>query len=453
MLSKTPPMFVAAIKTVTQKKFFFRAAFFVSLLFVFISCVTTNPYSQIDNLVEKEDFTQSIDSLERHNRNIYRDRDSVLYFLDRGMLAHYNGNYEESTELLQQGERKIEENFTVSITQEIGTYILNDRVKEYEGEDYEDIYLNLFNALNYYQLGNLEGALVEIRRMNNKLRDLSVKYGQLMTNIQQMALENNTEIPPNPGASIKFNNSALARYIGMLFYRGYGLIDDARIDQNQLRIAMADAPQIYKNPVPSSIREELHIPYGMARFNVIGFAGLSPVKTEEIIRIWIRNAWIKIALPVMTPRPSRINSIDVIFDSGEHFTLELLEDLGEVINATFSQKKSLIYAKSVIRASIKGIAASVFFDAARHSRNEKGLFAMLGLGSQMLAEATERADLRAARYLPGKAYVGGINLKPGTYSYTIIYYGQKKRRIAEYRFENVIIRADALNLTEVICLR
>jgi hypothetical protein len=128
--------------------------------------------------------------------------------------------------------------------------------------------------------------------------------------------------------------------------------------------------------------------------------------------------------------------------------------MGAVVTATFEQKRNFLYAKSVVRAATKGITTSVLNGLTRHSdRDKRGLFAMLGLGSQMLAEATERADLRAARYLPGKAYVGGINLKPGTYSYTIIYYGQKKRRIAEYRFENVIIRADALNLTEVICLR
>ena len=453
MLVKPPPTRVAVFKTAAAKKNFFRVAFFLLFIVLFFSCVTVNPYASIDSLVAQEDFSKSAETLEENSKKIYRGRDLVLYYLDKGMLTHYSGSYQESSSLLQQGEKEIEKNFSVSISQEIGTFLMNDRTREYDGEDYEDIYLNLFNALNYYHRGNMEGAMVEIRRMNNKLRSLSVKYGQIITGMQRYALENDTEIPSNPAAVVKFNNSALARYLGMLFYRGSGMMDDARIDQNQLRVAIADAPLVYKNSVPSSIRDELTIPHGMARLNIIGFAGLSPVKTEEVIRLWIGNAWIKIALPVMTPRPSRIGSIEVVLNSGESFALELLEDMGAVVNATFAQKKDVIYIKTVIRATIKGIATKVFNEAARYSDNNQALFTILGLGSQIFAEASEKADLRSVRYFPAKAYVGGINLKPGSYTYTVTYYDSDRKVIAERRFEDIMVRANTLNLTEVVCLK
>ena len=451
--TETPLIRTVISRMAVRKTVLFQAAFFVQFFVLLVSCVTTDPYIPIDNLVAEENYVQSADTLEEKRKSIYREKDKVLYFLDKGMLTHYSGDYEASSSLLQLGEKAIEENFAVSVSQEIGTLILNDKTREYDGEDYEDIYLNLFNALNYYHRGNMEGAMVEIRRMNNKLRDLSVKYGRLMTNMQKMALENDTKIPPNPEAPSKFNNSALARYLGMLFYRGSGMIDDARIDQNQLRVAMADAPAIYKNPMPSSIRDELNIPPGMTRLNVIGFAGRSPVKTEDVTRIFLGNAWIKIALPVMTPRPSIIDSIEVALDSGEVFALELLEDISTVIAVTFIQKKNLIYTKSIIRASIKGVAASIFNSAAESSDDNKGLFALLGIGSQILAEASEKADLRVSRYFPAKAYVGGITLSPGTYSYTITYYDKTRQVITEYRFENIMINKDVLNLVEVVCLK
>jgi hypothetical protein len=427
--------------------------FIAPVIALLISCVTVDPYVKVDHLVDREDFSAGVNTLEQMRSSIYRGKDKVLYFLDKGMLTHYAGDYQESSSLLQDGERAIEANFAISISQEIGTYILNDRTRDYGGEDYEDIYLNVFNALNYYRRSNMEEALVEIRRINNKLRDLSVKYGTLMTNMQKMALENGTEIPSNPEAPVKFNNSALARYLGMLFYRGTGNRDSARIDQQQLRIAMSDAPSIYKNPVPSSVQDELTVPPDMARLNVIGFAGRSPVKNEEVIRIFLRNAWIKIALPVMTARQSLVSSIEVVLDSGESFTLELLEDMSAVAAATFVQKKNLIYTKSIVRASVKGIAASVFNSAAEKSEENKGLYSLLGLGSQILAEASEKADLRMARYFPGKAYVGGINLAPGIYSFTVTFYGSNKTALAVRRHENVRVTANALNLTEVVCLR
>jgi hypothetical protein len=431
-----------------------KAALLAPLVILFISCATTDPFIPVDYLVDREDFAQGADTLEEKSKAIYREKDKVLYFLDKGMLAHYGGDYQESSALLQQGEQAIEENFAVSISQEIGTFILNDKTREYDGEDYEDLYLNVFNALNYYHRGDMEGAMVEIRRMNNKLRDLSVKYGQLMTSMQKMALERGTEIPPNPEAPVKFSNSALARYLGMLFYRGAGMMDDARIDQDQLRIAMADAPAIYRNPVPSSIADELAIPDGMARLNILSFTGRSPVKDEEALRVLLGNAWIKVALPVMTPRPSMVVSIETEMDSGETFTLELLEDISTIVTATFAQKKSLIYTKSVLRASVKGIAASIFNAAADSSNSNRTLlFTVLGIGSQILAEASEQADLRMARYFPGRAYVGGINLEPGTYSFTITYYGTEGKVLAQRRYEDVTLTVNMLNLMEDVCLK
>ena len=430
-----------------------RGAFIASIILLFISCATTDPFVPVDHLVEQGEFAKGAQMLEEKRASIYRERDRVLYFLDRGILTHYAGDYRESSDLLQQGERAIEENFSVSISQEIGTFIFSDRTREYDGEDYEDIYLNVFNALNYYNRGEMEGAMVEIRRISNKLRDLSVKYGTFLTNMQRLALENGTEIPPNPEAPVNFSNSALARYLGMLFYRGAGMMDSARIDQNQVRVAMADAPAIYINPVPSSIEEELNIPSDMARLNIISFTGRSPVKREEVIRIFLGNAWIRIALPVMVPRPSRIESVEVILDSGESFALELLEDISAIVTATFTQRKNLIYAKSVVRASLKGIAASALNIASHVSNENRGLFALLGLGTQIFAEVSERADLRGSRYFPGKAYVGGINLPPGSYSFTVIYYGAGRQEITRSRHENVGVNLNTLNLTEDVCLK
>jgi len=423
------------------------------VLALFFSCATSDPYVQVDQLVDQENFSKSTGVLEERRKSIYREKDRVLYFLDKGMLAHYAEDYTESSTLLQAGERAIEENFSVSVTQEVGTFILNDTTREYDGEDYEDIYLNVFNALNYYRQGEMEGALVEIRRINNKLRNLSVKYGVLMTNMQKMAMEKGAEVPPNPEAPVNFNNSALARYLGMLFYRGVGNMDSARIDQQQLRVAIADAPALYKNSVPSSVADELTIPRGMARLNVLAFTGRSPVKTEEVTRIFLGTGWIKIALPVMTPRPSRISSVRVTLDSGESLTLDLLEDINAVVDATFSQKKNLIYTKSVVRASIKGATAAALNAASEKSEENKGLFFLLGLGSQIWAEASEKADLRIARYFPGKAYVGGINLEPGTYSLTVAYLGARGEVIAERRHENISVTGRTLNLVEDACLR
>jgi hypothetical protein len=421
--------------------------------FLLFSCVS-NPYHQVDDAVYRADYEDGALLIEKDKKKIYRD--PILYYLDKGMLTHYAEEYRDSVQLLQNGERAIEDAFTKSITMEIGSYLLNDKTKEYDGEDYEDIYINAFNALNYYHQNNIEDALVEIRRMNNKLRFLASKYDMITTNLQQTALKNNTAIPPNPSVSSKFSDSALARYLGMLFYRGIGQYDEARIDSNQLKVAFANTPEVYSYRLPASIDEELYIPEGKARLNVIGFCGLSPIKEEEAIRVLIPGPrYIKIALPVMVYRPSAISRIEVVLDNGYSFNLELLEDIEAVAKETFKEKVNVIYLKSVLRATVKGLTSSVLGVASDLADDQTAslVLGILSLGAQAFAEASEQADLRISRYFPGKAYVGGITLDPGTYSFNINYYTVHGRLVTSFRRENIQVRENTLNLVEAICLK
>ncbi|GHU78315.1 hypothetical protein FACS189462_2720 [Spirochaetia bacterium] len=403
------------------------------------------------------EYADGMDYLEKEKKKYYRKADQILYYLDKGMIAHYAGQYDGSSDLLEEGERAIEAAFTKSVTMEIGSYLINDTVKEYDGEDYEDIYLNVFNALNYYHRGNIEDAMVEIRRMNNKIRFLSTKYGIIKTNLQKKALEESAEIPPNADAELHFSDSALARYLGLLFYRGAGRYDDARIDQEGLKIAFANAPDVYTYPVPASIDDELEIPAGKARLNVLAFGGLSPVKEEETLRIPISfTNYVKIALPVMTERPSRIRRVELVTDQGQVFELDLLEDMGKAARETFKEKQDVIYLKTVIRATMKGVASSVM-DAAATSDNIDGTTALvlglLSFGNKIFAEASEQADLRMSRYFPARAYIGGINLDPGTYSFTVNYRDASGGVLASFRQENIMIYKDRLNLLEAVCLK
>ncbi len=77
----------------------------------------------------------------------------MLYYLDLGMLHHYAGNYAKSNEFLQKAEYAIEELFTASVSKIATSLLLNDNALDYSGEDYEDIYLNIFKALNFIALG------------------------------------------------------------------------------------------------------------------------------------------------------------------------------------------------------------------------------------------------------------------------------------------------------------
>ncbi|MDR2519004.1 MAG: hypothetical protein LBD13_06285 [Spirochaetaceae bacterium] len=421
---------------------------------VLIAGCASNPYAKIDDAAYHADYPKSMELLEKDKAKLYRDR--LLYCLDKGMLAHYAEGYGDSTGLLQEADQAIEEAFTKSITETVGSYLINDTVRAYAGEDYENIYTNIFNALNYYHNGSLEGALVEIRRMTEKLDFLAFTYGETIDGLEAEAEEKALSMPEERRPSQRFSNSALARYLGMLFYRADGYGDDARIDQEQIKYAFAAAPQVYGFPLPSSIDEELNIPPGKARLNIIGFSGLSPVKIEEVIRIPIPGArYVKIALPVMAPRPSQVSRIEAAIEKGPSFTLELLENMEAVAQETFKEKVSMIYLKSAIRASAKGAVSSTLGTAADLVDDSAASLVLgaLSLGAQVFAEASEQADLRLSRFFPAKAYVGGLTLDPGTYSLHIKYYGQHGSLLYVSDLKHIVIRENTLNLVEAVCLK
>jgi hypothetical protein len=426
-------------------------------MLLLFSCASTGSFAPLDSAVAHTNYLESAELLEQKKYSLYTEsRDRALYFLDKGMLCHYGGDYAESSRLLEEAERTIEDAFTKSVSREIGSYLLNDNVLEYSGEDYEDLYTNVFNALNYYHRGELEDALVEIRRMNNKLAFLGNKYDALVSELREKAREEQLEdIPAGPKGPSRFVDSALARYLGMLFYRGDDLYDDARIDSEALTLAFAGAPAVYKHGPPASLAGELAVPRGMARLNIIAFSGLSPVKRGMTLRVPLPGPrWIKIALPELEQRGSLVTRIEAAFDGGEKVSLELLEDIEAVAGETFKTRQNLIYLKSIIRAAIKGIGSSALGIAAEQTGGETGsILNLLSWIAQGIAEVSEQADLRISRYFPAKAHIGAVNLEPGIYSFTVNFYGRTGREIGSRRYENIRITEGGLNLVEAVCLK
>ena len=421
----------------------------------FISCASgKDAYREIDAGVNAASYEHALEAIEKPStqKTVYPPRNEILFFLDRGMIRHYAGLWHESTSDLQEAERLIEAAFTKSITQEIGTFIVNDNVRDYPGEDYEDIYINVFNALNYYHRGNIESALVEIRRVNEKLRYLSGKYERAADKV----ISSNTDLndPQYDIEAISFSNSALARYLSMLFFRSYGNADNARIDLEELYRAYELAPNVYNHSPPSGLEDELQIPQGQARLNAIAFAGLSPVKEEINLPIPLPlpfpNNWTRLALPQMVDRPSVINSIEIVIDGGGLFRLELIEDMNRVARETFKGRFGLTVLKSTARTITKS-AVNAGVSKAVNNQSE-GLGALVSIFGRIATNLSENADLRAGRYFPGRVFVGGITLEPGVYSITINYYGSGRLVASETR-NNVEIGRNKLNLLEFICLK
>ena len=418
----------------------FAAAVITAVLFV--ACVSSGNFENVKKSAACGDYQAALNRLEKNKDFLYAKQDRVLYNLDGGMLARFAGDYALSNEKLSKAEKLIDYYYAQSITQAVGSFMINDSLVDYAGEDYEDIYTNAFMALNYIQLGNTEDAFVEVRRIDNKIKRLSAKYQK---------------------AVLQFYDSALSRYISLLLYRSQGDLNNAEVDRKYIRTAFLTQKSLYPFAVPPAVDEELNVPQGKVRMNLLCFSGFAPEKTEEVIRVpnITGGPWLKIALPVMQKKPARVASVkaEVSASDGAKTScrLELLESIENIAQDTFAQKSELIYLKTFLRALSKTAASTVAGAAAASqedgSGNMSALSAFITLVSDIFIEVSERADVRCSRCFPAHVWAGGLNLDSGVYTVRVTCYDKNSRVVHEELKENVHIHSSSVNLVEAVCMR
>lgn len=435
-----------------------RQLIYTPILFFFISCMSAGRFEHLDKSVAAGQYAQARCSLEIDKNRLYAGTDKVLYYLDTGMLSRFAGDYETSNTELSEAEKLIEYYYAKSVSQAVGSFMLNDTVIDYAGEDYEDIYTNIFMALNYVRLNKTEDAFVEIRRFDNKIKLLSSKYEQAIYEAKRQT-EDSQAAYTQP--DLHFHNSALARYISLLLYRSRGEFDNAEIDKKYMESAFKTQPSLYPFAFPLAVEEEFCIPEGMARLNVLSFTGLAPGKEEEVIRIpdAIGGSWFKIAIPVMYKRLSKTAYVEIEAEAQDgtksRKTLELIESIENIAEDTFRQKQALLYTKAFLRAVSK-TASSSAVSAALETRNDEGLNALGGLlrfASSIFIEVSERADIRTSRFFPAEVRAGGLNLKSGLYRVRVSCYDKNGKLLHRDIKEDVPVQSGKLNIVESICIR
>ena len=132
--------------------------------------------------------------------------DQLLAMMDEGMVLHAAGKFEESIKVLAEADKLSEKLDFVSVSEEAKVLISSERERAYRGEDFEKLMISTLQALNYGQLGKDEDALVEVRRVNERM--------QRMINEEKKPYE----------------QLAVARYLAAVLWEDQNHLDDAFID-------------------------------------------------------------------------------------------------------------------------------------------------------------------------------------------------------------------------------
>lgn len=367
--------------------------------------------------------------------------DPALFDLDMGVVGFYARDDEAAIARLERAQSAMLANRVFSVTEGAASLIVNDNVKAYGGEGYEDMCASILKALAYQRLGMMEDALVEIRNADVKLRDYQRNVREQAGGLENLALALaglggvrlfGDQFRVEEGKD--FAGSALASYVSMALWRESGKEDDARIDYERLR-AIAPASDAYSEEDWRGASDP-----ALVRFNVLSFDGLIVPKVERSMLAFDPGApWAdaphKVAWPVIPEgRGTSIVRAELVVDGRRAAALGELESLTGLARDAVGVSSRSRFLGSYYRGLAK---MKIAVESAKKAREEVGKnadswfggFADLGSCAADLALAaalaavneSEIADTRMCVYLPDRISAGGVDLAPGTHDFSVVY--------------------------------
>ena len=147
----------------------------VTLLSGVVGCASTGRVQQqVEAQMQLGNYPGALEVVEAEREGALGGKNRLLYFLERGMLLHLDGQYVESNAAFDEAEPTAADLYTKSLTGEGISLMTNDYALDYAGENFERTLIHLFAAMNYSQLGEQDAALVEARQVGEYLRKLQI---------------------------------------------------------------------------------------------------------------------------------------------------------------------------------------------------------------------------------------------------------------------------------------
>lgn len=401
--------------------------------------------------------------LEKNKKKASEGRARFLYFLNQGVVQSLIGNYEASNEAFEQA-YIFGEDYRVNYLTTAASFLSNPNVSDYRGEDHEHLMLLYYKALNYLNLANYEAALVECRRLNIRLGQLSDKYTSNNKYKQDAFVHNLMGIIYE--ASGEVNNAFIAYRNAYNIYesdyrRLFGLGAPEQLKEDLLRTAFlngfADELRRYEESFGKKFAPAKS---GGGELVFFWNNGLGPVKGEWSINFSVIQGqgglvtfansdygfnfpfyiseseeekkdglasleFFRVAFPKYVERPTLFETAGIVVN-GKEYRLELAENVNAIAFKCLEERMLAEFGKSLLRVALKKAAEYQI----------RGENQDLGAAIGILNALTEKADTRNWQTLPHSIYYTRVPLAVGQQKIKLnIGSGNSPKQQQEFTFE------------------
>ncbi|HEB56241.1 MAG TPA: hypothetical protein ENI98_08035 [Gammaproteobacteria bacterium] len=395
----------------------------IALAGIFLVLGGCASYSQSFRVVEHNLLLNNpAAALQALEKQAHNNRDQFLYASNKAMLLRMLGKFRQSNEEIEKAKAIVKKYSAISVSEQSSSFIINDATRTYIGSPVEQIMLNVYAALNYLQMNDLDNARVEILQVDIRLRELM------------------QDDPHSPLSVDPF-----ARYLSGIIYEDLAEWSDAMIAYRKAYEAYQEHAALYGIAIPQQLkraliqmadkvglddeRQKYEHTFGLRLADLqkethntselvfIFNNGLAPIKRESSVQIIEPQSgqMIRISLPHYEKRDSQVARARLYLQNTQPqqkqgpeavTETEKVEDISHLEIETLKSQMAAITARALARA----VAKHKLSDRAGEQNGLAGLIVNIA------GVLTERADTRSWLTLPAEIQSARLKTSAGSYS-------------------------------------
>jgi len=368
------------------------------------------------------------------------DEDEVLASLNKGMLRRMKGDYQGSNRIFEIAKKLIEELYGVSVSEQAGSMIVNDTLRSYSGDRYEQLLLHAYMAMNYIQLDDFDSARVEMLQANVKMQewgedpedDPFVRYlsGMIYEALgeKDQAVVSYRQAKDVYKATIKKQNTGIPTVLKkdlLTSLANQGFYDELRVLKKEFKMNTFKPEAISK---------------GFGELIVVLNSGLAPIRKEVAIAAVSNDVTgtVKIAVPRYS-EPKSFYSARLTTEHKVSADLELVENIDALARAALSNDMPVITARAITRAVVK-------HKTQKFAEERGGTWG--GFLATVANIASEQADTRSWITLPQTIQMARVKLPAGVNKVNIEIYNASGTMVDTINKEVIVKSRQSTFLTE-----
>jgi hypothetical protein len=373
--------------------------------------------------------------------------DGMLYLLERGRIRQLEGQAEASQADFAAAIARFQaqdERATISASALAASGMSlysNDNARPYQGRTYERVFVHQYQALNYLAKGDVQGALVEVRRANQvQVEALARKAGAVDEAREESEKDARARGLNADDYDPFFNEMDLAAgrvksgfqnaatfYLSGLIYEATGQINDAYIDYRKALEIAPDNPYLQKDVVRTGLRAGMDDVRKLAQQHKIpaNLAALTPAPGQGELVIYLEEGFAPVKQPVTIPIYTQRTANYIAFPL--YRSVPAPQPLTLSVNGSTQQSTVLTDTRALAVRTLKDETWDLLVhsflrlmakqdlqrNALRGSGKKNDETLLLGLAAMLFTVATDQADLRSWLTLPGSAQVLRLPLAAG----------------------------------------